>query len=277
MPAYRGKGMSNGTQDGPWGLNAANVWERKFEPQRTPLFQAIIEATNAGNGKSLLDAGCGAGSIASAAHRAGAKVFGCDSSEAMVALAKRKLPDGDFRVADLAALPYPVDSFDIVVACDSLLSAARAPQAVRELSRVCKEDGKLAILIWGHPRKSDQSRVFAAMHSTLPAPPPATALALTGDGVLDEILADAGLPIVRDIQVALDYRFDSFEDFWTCLRLLGAVERMSEAVGEDTLHRTTREAAKPSIEESGRLVMKNVYRLVVTKAKSNRPLSPAAH
>jgi hypothetical protein len=111
------------------------------------------------------------------------------------------------------------------------------------------------------------------MHSTLPAPPPATALALTGDGVLDEILMEAGLPIVRDVQVALDYCFDSFEDFWTCLRLLGAVERMSEAVGEDALHRAAREAAKPSIEESGRLVMKNIYRLVITEAKRNRLLS----
>ena len=54
--------MNNGSRDGTWGLNAANVWERKFEPQRAPLFQAIIEATAAGPGKSLLDAGCGAGS-----------------------------------------------------------------------------------------------------------------------------------------------------------------------------------------------------------------------
>src|SRR5215212_7059158 len=147
--------MSSGSQDGPWGLNAANVWERKFEPQRMPLFQAIIEATLAGNGKSLLDAGCGAGGIASAAHRAGAKVFGCDSSEAMVALTKSKLPDGHFRVADVAALPHATDSFDIVVACDSLLSAARAPESVRELSRVVKADGNFSILLWGHPRKSD--------------------------------------------------------------------------------------------------------------------------
>ena len=39
--------MSNSSQDGAWGLNAANVWERKFEPQRAPLFQAIVEATAA--------------------------------------------------------------------------------------------------------------------------------------------------------------------------------------------------------------------------------------
>ena len=265
--------MSSGSQDGVWGLNAANVWERKFEPQRTPLFQAVIEATAAGNGKSLLDAGCGAGSIALAAHRAGAKAFGCDSSDAMVALAKSKLPDGDFKVADLAALPYPTDSFDIVVACDSLLSAARAPQAVQELSRVCKADGKLAILIWEHPRKSDQSRVFAAIQNLLPAPARGGALALTGDGVLDQVLADAGLPIAQDLRVALDYCFDSFEEFWTCLCLLGGIKRMSEVVSEDALHKAAYDAAKPSIQESGRLVMKNLYRLVVTDSKSNRPLS----
>jgi hypothetical protein len=135
------------------------------------------------------------------------------------------------------------------------------------LSRVVKPDGKLAILIWGHPRKSDQSRVWAAMHSTLPTPPPTTALALTGDGVLDQVLADAGLPVVREIQVPLDYCFDSFEDFWTCLRLLGGVKALSQAASEDALRRAAYEAAKPSIEESGRLVMKNVYRLVITEAK----------
>ena len=86
--------MSNGSQDGTWGLNAANVWERKFEPQRAPLFQAIIAATGAGPGKSLLDAGCGAGSVALAAHRAGAKAFGCDSSDAMVAVAGRAAVTG---------------------------------------------------------------------------------------------------------------------------------------------------------------------------------------
>jgi len=261
--------MNNGGQDGAWGHNAANVWERKFEPQRAPLFQAIVEATAAGAGKSLLDAGCGAGSVALAAHRAGAKVFGCDSSDAMVAVAKSKLPEGDFKVADLAALPYPADSFDIVVACDSLLSAARAPQAVRELSRVCKPDGKLAILIWENPRQSDQSRITAAMYSTLPTPPLNTALALSGDGVLDQVLADAGLAVIRDLRVALDYCFDSFEDFWTCISLLGGIKRIGEVVSEDALHKAAYEAAKPSIQESGRLVLKNLYRLVVTDAKSH--------
>ena len=107
------------------------------------------------------------------------------------------------------------------------------------------------------------------MYSTLPAPPPVTALALTGDGVLDQVLADAGLPVVRDLRVALDYCFDSFEDFWTCISLLGGIKRMGEVVSEDALHKAAYEAAKPSIQESGRLVLKNLYRLVVTDAKSH--------
>jgi hypothetical protein len=87
--------------------------------------------------------------------------------------------------------------------------------------------------------------------------------------VLDQVLADAGLPVIRDIQVALDYCFDSFEDFWTCIGLLGGIKRMGEAVSEDALYKAAYEAAKPTIQEFGRLVLRNLYRLVVTDAKSH--------
>ncbi len=44
---------------------------------------------------------------------------------------------------------------------------------------------------------------------------------------------------------------------------------MGEVVSEDALHKAAYEAAKPSIQEFGRLVLKNLYRLVVTDAKSH--------
>jgi len=252
-------------QDEEWGgLDAANVWEKRFEPQRGPLFSAVIEETGAAAGLSLLDAGCGSGSIASAAHQAGAQVYGCDISNAMVALASARVPEGSFRVADLAALPYADSSFDIVVACDSLLSPEDALKAVRELDRVCKESGTLAILVWENPSISDYSRVIDALQGTLSTRPAITPLALSGEGILDGLLSEIGLRTTRERHVRLDYRFESFDDFWACARLLGGVKLIIDAVGEDTVRSAAHAAAKPSIQENGMLVMKNIYRLVIS-------------
>jgi SAM-dependent methyltransferase len=194
-------------------------------------------------------------------------VWGCDISEDVLARARAKVPDGEFRVADLAALPYADDSFDTVVACDSLLSKRNARKAVSELSRVANPSGSLCIVIWEEPSKSDYSRILMAMQKLLAQKPPVTPLALSGGGALDRLLRELGLKIRIDRTVRLDYRFADFEDFWSLARLLGGIKLIVEAVGEETVRAAAREAAQQSIRENGELVMNNAYRLVVVDSK----------
>jgi SAM-dependent methyltransferase len=184
-----------------------------------------------------------------------------------LARARGKVPDGDFRVADLAALPYPDDSFDTVVACDCLLSIRDSKKAVTELSRVAKPSGSLCIVIWEEPRKSDYSRILAAMQKLLPTKPLVTPLALSGEGIFDALIRDVGLRLRTEQTVRLNYRFASFDDFWGLGRMLGGIQLIVDAVGEDKVRGAAREAAQPSIRENGELVMDNAYRLVVADAK----------
>ena len=55
----------------------------------------------------VADLGCGGGTLAEALSRAGFRVVGCDLSPAMVNLARRRVPDGRFEVADALDLPLP--------------------------------------------------------------------------------------------------------------------------------------------------------------------------
>jgi len=252
---------------GVWGESAADVWERRFEPQRTPLFDAVLQSIDVQPGMTFLDAGCGGGSVALAAYRAGARVVGCDISEGVLTRARAKVPAGEFRVADIAALPYADGSFDTVVACDCLLSARDAKKAVTELSRVGKPTGNLCIVIWEEPRKSDFSRVLAAMQQLLPTPPVVTPLALSAEGVFDALMREVGLRIRTDRTVRLDYRFAGFEDFWSVGRVLGGIKLINDAVGEEKVRDVAGAAAQPSIRPNGELVMHNAYRLVVADAK----------
>jgi SAM-dependent methyltransferase len=52
---------------------------------------------------------------------------------------------GDFEVADVAQLPFEVDSFDLVVCFETIEHVADAPRAIAELRRVLGDDGLLVI------------------------------------------------------------------------------------------------------------------------------------
>jgi ubiquinone/menaquinone biosynthesis C-methylase UbiE len=106
-------------------------------------------------GLEILDAGCGSGPLMEALRGKDAVVSGFDLSPAMVELARQRLgEDADVRVADLGApLPYPDDTFDLVVASLALHYVKDWNSALAELRRVLKPGGRLIVSII-HPRST---------------------------------------------------------------------------------------------------------------------------
>ncbi len=100
-------------------------------------------------GLEVLDAGCGSGPLAEALRAQGAVVSGFDVSPVMVDLARERLGAGtEVRVADLGApLPYPDDTFDLVVASLSLHYVEDWASALAELRRILKPGGRLTVSI----------------------------------------------------------------------------------------------------------------------------------
>jgi SAM-dependent methyltransferase len=62
-----------------------------------------------------LDAACGTGRYAEFLATRGHQVIGVDSSPDMLAYARRRVPDGEFHVAELDRLPLADDSVDVIV------------------------------------------------------------------------------------------------------------------------------------------------------------------
>jgi SAM-dependent methyltransferase len=81
-------------------------WADLQERVCIPLFEAVSERLRVGNGMRLLDVGCGAGGAAQIAARRGARVSGLDASGAMIEIARKRVPDGDFSVGEIEELPY---------------------------------------------------------------------------------------------------------------------------------------------------------------------------
>jgi ubiquinone/menaquinone biosynthesis C-methylase UbiE len=123
---------SSATQGELWGA-AAQDWAELQEPLHKPVWQAMLDAAKVGQGTRFLDAGCGGGGASVLAAQRGAHVSGLDASEALIAIARERVPQGDFRVGDLEALPYGENAFDAVIAALSVQYADDPIAALREL------------------------------------------------------------------------------------------------------------------------------------------------
>jgi demethylmenaquinone methyltransferase / 2-methoxy-6-polyprenyl-1,4-benzoquinol methylase len=105
------------------------------------------------SGDRVLDACCGTGDLAIAAHAAGAgSVVGLDFSEAMLERARRKAPELAFIQGDVLALPFHDESFDVAVVGFGIRNVADLEKGVRELRRVLRPGGRLGILEITTPR-----------------------------------------------------------------------------------------------------------------------------
>ena len=98
-------------------------------------------------GLDLLDVGCGPGTITAdlAARVAPGRVVGTDRSPAVVAAAAADHPGVTFVVGDVYGLDHADASFDVVHAHQVLQHLSDPVAALREMRRVCRPDGVVAV------------------------------------------------------------------------------------------------------------------------------------
>jgi SAM-dependent methyltransferase len=94
--------------DGPLG--------KTTERSRERLARLLRQFTAAGPGRRILEVGCGAGAALALLLDTRAALAGVDASEALIGIARRALPGGEFHAAEASALPFSDGVFDAVFA-----------------------------------------------------------------------------------------------------------------------------------------------------------------
>jgi ubiquinone/menaquinone biosynthesis C-methylase UbiE len=89
----------------------------------------------------VLDAACGTGRYSVYLAARGHAVIGVDRSAAMLAKARARLPQGEFREGDLEALPLPPASVDAAVCALAMVHLPAVGKPVAELARVVPAAG----------------------------------------------------------------------------------------------------------------------------------------
>jgi demethylmenaquinone methyltransferase / 2-methoxy-6-polyprenyl-1,4-benzoquinol methylase len=97
-------------------------------------------------GDRVLDACCGTGDLALAALEEGGRVTGLDFSRPMLERARRKSSAIEWVEGDLLALPFGDSSFDAATVGFGMRNVEDRDLALRELRRVLRPGGRLAVL-----------------------------------------------------------------------------------------------------------------------------------
>ena len=106
----------------------------------------IIQRLEAG---SVLDAGCGTGTLLALASTKGLRCFGIDLSWGMLSQAKLKIPNAHLARASFYEIPFPSECFDYVVATNALSGTfIHVKDVLVEMIRVCKRGGSVLIAEW---------------------------------------------------------------------------------------------------------------------------------
>ena len=97
-------------------------------------------------GDRVLDACCGTGDLAVEAERRGGRVVGLDFSERMLARARPKSGTIEWVRGDALALPFEDATFDAATVGFGVRNLRDLELGLRELARVLRPGGKLAVL-----------------------------------------------------------------------------------------------------------------------------------
>jgi SAM-dependent methyltransferase len=160
-----------------------------------------------GAGRSMLDVGCGPGTVTLAAQHAGFAAVGVDAEDSMLRLAHRKGPGIALVRGALPNLPFAEAAFD-VVAANFVVSHTADPRAsLREMRRVTRAGGRVAVTVWTGvvgPMNQLWNDVMAAASVAPPTTrtlPPNRDFERTPEG-LAGIVSEAGLDdvVVREVK-----------------------------------------------------------------------------
>lgn len=198
----------------------AQDYERLMGRWSTLLGRELVGFAAPTAGARALDVGCGTGALTDALLTAGAGVDGIDPSPAFVEFARHRVGAARARlqVGDATSLPYADATFDWTGSMLVLNFIPERERALAEMRRVTRRGGQVVGCLWDYGGAMPMLRGLWDAAAALDAEAAAShesRMPWCREGELGDAWRAAGLDAVREGDITLHIRFESFDDYWT--------------------------------------------------------------
>lgn len=190
-----------------WDL-AARAYEPLWHAQLASAQAALVAGAALAGGQRVLDVACGTGLVTfEAADAVGPEgsVLGVDLSAGMIEAARgveRPRSNAEFLRMDAESLRLPDEAFDAVLCGLGLMYVPNPGRALREMRRVLKPGGRLALCIWGARARCGWSQIFSIVAAEVASDVCPLFFQLGEADELARLCADAGFEILSQQRLA---------------------------------------------------------------------------
>jgi ubiquinone/menaquinone biosynthesis C-methylase UbiE len=209
-------------------------WDSIVMEFLSPMGKEIIRLIHPSGNDVVLDVAAGTGEpgLTIAAMLTGGKVISTDLSEDMLAVAKEKavaknVKNFETKIADVSELPFDDNSFDAISCRFGFMFFPDMLLAAKEMARVLKPGGRIAIAVWNGPQKNLWvTAIMGNINKNMQLPPPPAGapgmFRCAADGLMQQILKDAGLKNISQTEIDSALKMDDNEMFWKMHTEVGA-------------------------------------------------------
>jgi SAM-dependent methyltransferase len=259
----------------PPGRSPAEIYDESFVPALFERWGPVIaDAAGVASGQRVLDVACGTGALTEAvAERAGPRgaVAGLDANPEMLAVARRKHRAIEWHDGRAGSLPFADANFDAGGGRFGLMFFDDRIAAVREMRRVLRPGGRLAVAVCDALAHSPGYAALAALLERLFGSRVADAFrapfVLGNELALRALCADAGMKDASVTQHQGTVRFASIDALVSteraCVWTLGGL--LDDAQFEQ-LRREARSVFRPFVDSDG-MVAFVMPALLITASK----------
>ena len=225
---------------------AADSYEERGGKVFEAYAQPLIDAAGLATGFHLLDVACGPGIpslMAAPLVAPTGTVTGVDLAPGMVALATRKAAErgvgnAHFQEGDGESLPFPDGKFDVVLCNHGLVHMTDRAKALREMRRVLKKNGIVALSVWSTPDRSLPIGIAAkAVRELWPAaiqPGAPMWFDFGPEGALEETLSQTGFENIITKRCNVPLVIESAEAYWdSILGISGRLQMLLAAIPKE--------------------------------------------
>ena len=234
------------------------------------IHETVIERLQAQPGERWLDLACGTGAVSERAARAGARVTGVDLAPALIETATERAHAAgleiDYRLGDCERLTEIEDgAFDVLSSTCGIMFAPDHAAAARELGRVTRPGGRLALANW--EADGGLGRMFKVMAPYQPAPAPGVGspFAWGDESNVEGLLGDAFE--LRFEHLVSTYRVASGEEYWQVFSSsYGPTKTLAESLDPDRreqLHQDWVDLFENEYRSNGEIAHPREYLLVL--------------